>query len=230
MMASSQLTLPFTHDPSWQRSDFVIGETNRLAVQTIDSWPDGWPARVLLLSGPAGSGKTHLAAAWARTANAVILDARHPDPLVLDHYGSGAAFVMEMARAQIDEQALFHVINRINERRQWLLLTARSGAHAWKVGLADLRSRLTSAPSVTLGEPDDALLEAILCKLFTDAQMEIGTATLRFLVARMERTPAAAGRLVRRIDKLALVEKRRMVTKMLASRALAAENRSIDEQ
>lgn len=229
-MASSQLTLPFTHDPSWQRSDFIIGEANRLAVQTIDSWPDGWPARILLLSGPAGSGKTHLAAIWARTANAVILDADHPDPFALDQYGRGAAFVLEMARPQIDEQALFHILNRINERRQWLLLTARAGAHAWEVTLADLRSRLTSAPSVALGEPDDALLEAILFKLFTDLRMEIEAATLRFLVTRMERTPAAAGRLAKRIDELALVEKRRMVTKMLASRALAVENRNMDER
>lgn len=137
---------------------------------------------------------------------------------------------MSSARPQIDEQALFHVLNRINERRQWLLLTARAGAHAWEVTLADLRSRLTSAPSVALGEPDDALLEAILFKLFTDLRMEIEAATLRFLVTRMERTPAAAGRLAKRIDELALVEKRRMVTKMLASRALAVENRNMDER
>jgi chromosomal replication initiation ATPase DnaA len=230
MIAASQLTLAFAHDPSWQRGDFIIGAANRLAVHTIDNWPHGWPARILVLTGASGSGKTHLAAVWARMSHAMMLSEDKLDGEQFDRHGEEAAFVLELRGLEFDEQALFHVLNRVKECRQWLLLTARTAPQMWGVKLADLRSRLTSAPLVELGEPDDALLEAILFKQFTDRQMMIDLPTLRFLVARMERTPAAAARLAGRIDNLALNRKRRTVTKLLVTRALAIEDSDMDER
>ena len=41
----------------------------RPALALIDSWPD-WPNRIMLLVGPEGSGKSHLAAIWAEQAGA----------------------------------------------------------------------------------------------------------------------------------------------------------------
>ena len=54
------------------------------ALALIESWPD-WPNRIMLLVGPEGSGKSHLAAIWAEQAGArsiigACADRRLPSP------------------------------------------------------------------------------------------------------------------------------------------------------
>ena len=61
-----QLILDWPHQPSFAREDFLSAASNREALNAIDRWPD-WPGRMLLLVGPEGSGKSHLAALWAKT-------------------------------------------------------------------------------------------------------------------------------------------------------------------
>ena len=72
------------------------------------------------------------------------------------------------------------------------------------MALPDLRSRLAAAPSVAVAEPDDALLEALLAKLFADRQVAVGPELPRYLVARIERSFAAAQAMVERLDRAAL--------------------------
>ena len=73
-----QLTLDLAlPPPTFAREDFVSSDGNREALAWIDRWPD-WPAPALALSGPPGSGKTHLARIWAARAQAAVLDARRP--------------------------------------------------------------------------------------------------------------------------------------------------------
>ena len=56
-----QLRLALRQPPSFRRETFVVSACNREAAARIDAWPH-WPGPVLALVGPAGSGKTHLAA------------------------------------------------------------------------------------------------------------------------------------------------------------------------
>jgi chromosomal replication initiation ATPase DnaA len=70
-----------------------------------------------------------------------------------------------------------------------------------------------------LEAPDDALLEALLVKLFADRQLAVGEELLRYLLARMERSFAAARALVAALDRAALAEGR-AVTIPLARRVL----------
>ncbi|HHY48446.1 MAG TPA: chromosomal replication initiator DnaA, partial [Alphaproteobacteria bacterium] len=70
---------------------------------------------------------------------------------------------------------------------------------------------------------DDALLAAILVKLFADRQLAVPPALVPWLVRRMERSTAAARDLVGAIDSLALAEARPitrgLVAEVLDSRA-----------
>ena len=64
-----QLALALPHAESVTRDDFLEGPSNEAGLALIDAWPD-WPNRVMLLVGPEGSGKSHLAAIWAEQAGA----------------------------------------------------------------------------------------------------------------------------------------------------------------
>lgn len=222
MSAPSQLTLGLGLPPALGRDDFVVGACNREALAAIDSWPD-WPNGMLLLSGPQGSGKTHLTSIWSEASGAPVVAAT----ALAGHdwrrlVAAGPIAVEDIDRAPEAAIDLFHLVNELRSLGGSLLMTARTADPARWTGLADLISRLRLAQPVTLREPDDAFLRMVLVKLFADRQLAVAPALLDFLVRRMERSFAAAARIVDRIDRLAL-STGKAPGRQLAGEALAAE-------
>lgn len=201
MSRSRQLALPLPHRAALGREDFLVAPCNADAVAWLDRWPR-WPSGGLVVWGPPGCGKTHLGEVWRLRAG--------PDDLLLDD-----------AAAIPDERALLHRLNYARERGASVLLLSREPPSRWGVALADLRSRLLALSAVAVGAPDDALLAAVLIKLFADRGVAVGDDVISFLIARMERSFAAAGRLAEALDWAALAE-RRPVTQALARRVLEA--------
>ena len=70
---------------------------------------------------------------------------------------------------------------------------------------------------VALEAPDDALLSAVLVKLFADRQIKVDESLIAYLATRIERSFAAAYAAVETLDREALRRKRPV------TRALAAE-------
>ena len=215
----AQLALELPVERAISRDDLLESASNRLAVDLIDDWPD-WPANAVVLAGPVGSGKSHLAAIWAGEADAVILPAAE----LAEHPGiaaQGNLVIEDAGPGTLDEEALFHTFNQMLAAGHYLLITSRSFPSAWMVELKDLQSRLRLAHLVELSEPDDELLSAIIVKLFADRQLEVSPQTVSYLVARMERSMEAAGRLVSWLDREALARGRK-INRSLAAEALAA--------
>ena len=79
--------------------------------------------------------------------------------------------MIEDASAQLDERALFHLLNLMRQQEAFVLMTARTAPATWRVELPDLASRLRAIPTVELHAPDDALLRAVMVKLFADRQL-----------------------------------------------------------
>jgi len=71
-----------------------------------------------------------------------------------------------------------------------------------------------------LGEPDDALLSALLVKLFADRQLIVDSGLVDYIAVRMERSLEAANALVDELDREALAAGG-AVTRKLAAAALA---------
>jgi chromosomal replication initiation ATPase DnaA len=115
-----------------------------------------------------------------------------------------------------DEAALFHLMNQMRARVGSLIVTARSAPESWGLGTADVLSRLRLAPSVRLQAPDDALLKAVLVKLFLDRQLIVDTGVIDAVALRIPRTFADAQAVVGAIDRASL-ERGRRVTRTLAS-------------
>lgn len=211
-----QLPLELGHLAAQSRDDFLAGRSNEAALAMVDRWPD-WPSPVVILAGPAGSGKTHLAAIWRREAQASPASATRLEGMLVDAAATGAVLIDDVDAGVIDETGLFHLINAVRSAGTSLLMTARRFPASWGVALPDLQSRLRAATTVEIHEPDDALLAAVVTKLFADRQIDIEPHVVQFLVRRMERSLATASAVVARIDALALERKARI------SRALAAE-------
>ena len=218
---SQQLTFDLPAIQNRSRGDFFVAPSNALAFQMVESWTD-WPGRKLILSGPQGAGKTHLAHVWAQQAAAKIVPVAKL--LALDTAALAGENVAvdgaDLVAGDPDaETALFHLHNLILAEGGHLLLTARTPARDWGLALPDLQSRMNAAAIIQLEAPDDALLAAVLVKLFNDRQITVTPALITYLIPRMRRSLAEAARLVEALDQAALRSKR-PITRQLAAEVL----------
>ncbi len=213
--APTQLALALDHAESLAREDFLAGPSNTAALGLIERWPD-WPSRTVLLRGPEGAGKSHLAAIWAQQTGARTLSLRALERAdVPGALATGALVAENLAEGQFDESALFHLLNLAREERAYVLITTRIVPTAGRIELPDLASRLRALPVVTLAAPDDTLLRAVIVKLFADRQLAVDESLVSFLTNRIERSFAAARAAVARLDREAL-RLHRPVTRALA--------------
>ena len=217
-LSGRQLAFDLPARKMYHREDFFTSTSNALALAALEDWRQ-WPGGKLLLTGPEGSGKTHMAHIWAGMSGAVFLRAGDLAALDLTPL-TGATVVVEdaaeLAGDAAAEVALFHLHNLVTLGGH-LLLTATTKPRDWGIVLADLASRLLAAPLAQLQAPDDALLAAVLVKLFADRQISVNTTLIQYLISRMDRSFGAARALVAALDAAALARGGPV------SRALAAE-------
>ena len=216
---SRQRTFDWGVRPALGREDFLVAPCNEAAVAWLDRWPD-WPGPALVIHGPPGSGKSHLAEVWRRRSGALALEASALTQAATGGGDAPAALVIDGLGGRIDERALLHTYNNLAERGGHLLLTALAPPALWPLTLPDLVSRLRLAPAVAIGLPDDALLAALMVKLFADRQIAVAPEVPAYVVPRIERSFEAVAQLVERLDRAALAE-RRPVTVPLVRRVLA---------
>ncbi len=195
-MVAAQLPLPLVWTGGHRTNDFYVGVCNQRAVDWLDRFPD-WNHHATILTGPAKSGKSHLAS---------IFSARH----------GNAVQVIDSAVLANDETALFHLFNAIKEEGRGLLIVALDGPALWPLALPDLKSRLSATPLVTIEAPDDQVLAAVLIKQLRDKGLLAPVAVVDYLTTRMVRSFAAVYELSARLDEAALASQRTLTVKFVA--------------
>jgi chromosomal replication initiation ATPase DnaA len=191
----SQILLPLAHRGGDGDAEFLVSASNMAAVAALERWPD-WPGHCLVLVGPAGCGKSHLA--------------------VLAGSRAAALQVVEDAdRVPLDEAALFHAWNAAQAGGPDLLLTARVPPARWPLRLPDLRSRLLSAQLAELADPDDELLVELIGRSFQRRGIIVSPLVINYMVQRIERSHAAALDAVARTDALAAAQKRPITVQLV---------------
>ena len=214
-----QLAFALPHAESLTRDNFLEGPANAAGIALVDGWPE-WPNRIMLLVGPEGSGKSHLAAIWAEQAGARSTSAHALDPVsVPGALATGALVLEDLKPAELDERALFHLMNLAREEEAYVLITGRVPPTELKIELRDLRSRLRAVPVVSLLPPDDQLFRALIVKFCADRQLAVDEAVVSYLATRIERSYAAAREAVELLDSEAL-RLGRPVTRALAAELL----------
>ncbi|WP_299144694.1 chromosomal replication initiator DnaA [uncultured Tateyamaria sp.] len=203
------------------RDDFMIAPSNAVAVAMIDDWRR-WPAGKLALSGPTGSGKTHLAHVWAEQCGGQIVDAATLTDDNIVGFATGPVAVEDVDTIAPDmpaQTALFHLHNLLLAAGTPLLMTGTAAPTHWHMTLPDLQSRIAAAGHAALDAPDDSLLTAVIAKLFADRQLTPRPDVIPYLLPRMERSFVAAQRLVTALDAASLARKQ-PVTRALAATVL----------
>ena len=214
-----QLPLDLPVEARLEAEDFLVSQSNEAAFHLIDKWPD-WTDKVLVLTGPEASGKSHLVSIWAARAKAWVISGSDVSLASVPHLvSSGALAIEDCDQGGLDEHALFHLINAARERGTDVVLTARRLPDTWGLKTADLLSRLRLAPQANIDGPDDALLGAVLVKLFLDRQLMIDTTMIEFVKSRIERSIAAARDFVERLDREGLA-RGKPITRAMAAKLL----------
>lgn len=218
---AQQLSFDLPVRPALGREDFFVSPANAEAVAMIEGW-QGWPSRKLILAGPAGAGKTHLTHVWAALSGAQMIAAQDLPDAEIPTLAQGPVAVEDahlIAGDRAAEDALFHLHNLTLAEGHTLLVTARTAPHLWGLTLPDLASRMQGTLLTELRAPDDALLSAVLMKLFADRQLSPSPDTIPYLARRIERSFDAARETVEALDRAALAQGR-AITRSLAARVL----------
>ena len=217
--ALQQIPLDLGHRTALERHDFLVASNNQDAVAWVDLWPE-WPAPCLMLYGPVASGKTHLGAVWAERSSAICVKASSiNEDVIRDIADMKHHIIIEDGDALIGnlvgEKGLFHLYNIFKEEQRSFLLTLKEPVVRRSFALPDLASRLRAAPSVSIREPDEDLLGALIVKLFNDRQIRIGADALHYILPRIERSFEAVRDLVEEADKRAMAQQRKISIPLL---------------
>lgn len=222
---TTQVPLALSLPQSHSRADFVPAPCNTAALALVTQ--GALPSGKLILTGPEGSGKTHLLHLWAQEHGAQVIAVDRLAQADIPALATKGAVAIDDAdrlrvAGQAAETALFHLHNLLAERGGQLLLTARSPVRDWGLTLPDLHSRLQAAAHVALGAPDDTLLAAVLAKHFADRQVRVPDTLIPFLLARMTRSLAAAQQIAARLDTEAMA-RAKPITRALAAEVLQGQ-------
>lgn len=218
---AEQLGLDLPGVTALGRADFLVAPSNAMAVAMIEGWQD-WSNRKLVLTGPAGAGKTHLTHVWAGLSGAQICDASSLSEIDVPGVAQSHVAVEDIpkiARNTQAQTALFHLHNLVLAEGNALLLTGEGPPQRWGLTLPDLASRIEATQTARVDAPDDALLSAVLAKLLADRQVTPKADLIPYLIRRIDRSFAAARATVALLDAASLAQKR-PVTRSLAATVL----------
>jgi chromosomal replication initiation ATPase DnaA len=195
---------------SFQEEDYLVTNSNYLAWNFIKSWPNWGQERmsnIAYIYGETGAGKSHLASIWRGGSGAQLVSAS----LLSSGDFKDENFLIDNLEALLgQERELFNLFNHVLETKHYLLITAGKAVAKLDVKLPDLLSRLAGIFSIELSRPDDKMIEGIITKYFSDAQITLNASIIKFLVTRIDRSYSEIFKTLKALDKISLSEKRKI--------------------
>lgn len=204
---AEQLVFDLPVKTAFGRDDFFRSAANDAAVVAIESWAT-WPLGKMVLAGPAGAGKSHLAQIWAEMVAGSVLKADGGWDAQDINGAVCIEDVQSIAGDREHEKRLFHLHNIQSQQERPLLLTGQGVPSGWAIGLPDLASRLEGSLLVQLGAPDDRLLAAVFLKQCSDRQLQVEPGVVDYILRRAERSFAGMRELVGQMDRISLQRKK----------------------
>ncbi|MGH1367581.1 MAG: chromosomal replication initiator DnaA [Maritimibacter sp.] len=211
-----QLTFDLPARTSRERGDFYVTDSNAVAMAAIEQWAQ-WPSHKMVIVGPAGAGKSHLARVWCDLSGAALIESQLLSTVLPTDYTGQHVLIEDADRIAGDdeaEEALFHLHNLVLAEGGSLLLTSRAAPSRWGLALPDLASRMEATPTAVLDVPDETLIAAIIVKLFDDRQIAAPPSVVNYLAPRLPRSLRDVADMVAALDAMSLTEGRAVNRRM----------------
>lgn len=202
------------NNTSFLVEDFVCAENNKEAYKLVTRWTEFWDNNSLIITANKSAGKTHLAKIWQESSKAVFLSSERVKQTTIENL----LCEIELSNVIVDDidklndaesqEKLFHIFNKVVNSGKYILLTSSKPVFSLEFCFNDLKSRLCSALSVNVSEPNDDMMRIIFTKFFSDMQLRVAADVIEFLIPRVERNFSSAKKIVEKIDKKSIEMKR----------------------
>lgn len=224
---SAQLPLALRW-PAHQRLAGFRPGANALALELVRGAATQPGTAWLYLSGPPGSGRTHLLVAACAAAQAQGRSAQYlplaslPDATAALRGCGGSALLaiddVDAIAGVVDaEQALFDLYNRCRSDQASVLFAAGAAPAQLALGLPDLASRLATCTQLVLRPLAEAERRELLRERAQARGIELDAGVLDWLFTRSQRDLGSLLALLERIDQASLASQRRVTVPFLRS-------------
>ena len=200
---NDQLILKFPSSKIYFKEDFFVSSSNYDAYTFINSWPK-WIKRIANISGPIGSGKTHLASFLKSKTSTLYVDSKKLDDKIFLKFKTNEALVIENLNEKVSEKILFSLWNTAFQDNKYLLITSKKPINVYKFKLQDLKSRTKSCLSFKIKLPDDDLISVLLSKSFSDKQIKVEKKHIDYILKRIDRSYEKISLFISILDKYSL--------------------------
>ncbi len=232
MAAAKQILLPLEARRPDRFEDFVPGENSAVLESLKELVITG--GHCLFLSGPAGSGKTHLLNAACNLASEQGRQAFYIAPgRLLPEAAAGLAGLDNMDLVCVDdidlcvgqrpwEEALFHCFNRLREQSGSLVASSSSRLSALQFSLPDLASRLAWDLRLQIQPLDDPGKAEVMQRWAQAHTIQLPEEVQNYLLSRGPRSLTSLLQILETVRVAALSGKRK-ITVPLAREVLRAD-------
>ncbi len=201
-----QQSIPLEFRASYKRHDFIVGKSNKYAINWIDKFPN-WHEKGLIIIGPRASGKSHLARVLKFRSNCIIKQA---EDINIESFNilEPQNLIIENIENVVNHKFFLHVINSLKEKNYKVLLTSRESLTNLEIDLQDLKSRLFVLPQANILLPTDDVLLGIIFKLAKDKGLKISDSVSKFIISHIERSYQSANTMIKQLDKVSMQRKK----------------------
>jgi DnaA family protein len=232
MLFSPQIPLQLEPGRPDRLEDFVPGPNQHVVLATRQLLDE--PGSCLFLTGPEGTGKSHLLNALCHAAREKGLGAFY---IALRHLSEAAASGLDglrgldlvcvddldsVAGKPIWERALFRCFNEVRAANGRLVVSSRKRLSSLQFDLPDLQSRLAWGLRMNLRLPDDDGKLQVLQQRARSLGIELPRDVQRYIIKHGKRDMGSLLKMLEQLKDAAFVNKRR-ITVPLAREILSTE-------
>jgi chromosomal replication initiation ATPase DnaA len=200
---NDQLILKFPTYKAYKKEDFYVSPSNQVAYDFINSWPN-WVKRTVNISGPPGSGKSHLASILKTKTSCLQIEASKLNEKVFFNLKTKEALIIENLNEKFSEELFFSLFNAIQQDNKYFLINSTKPINSYNFKLPDLLSRAKSCLVIDIKLPSDDLISAIIAKNFSDKQIMVEKKHIDYIIKRIDRSYEKISQFILVLDKYSL--------------------------
>ena len=203
MSSNDQLLFDFKFNKNYMHQDYFLSSSNQDAYKFINSWPK-WVKKTINLCGERFSGKSHLVSIFEKKTTCAKVYSREFTNDTIQIFKTKQALIIEDLEENFSENLLYTVFSIVEQENKYMLITSLKPLTRYNFKLPDLISRIRNCLTITIKNPDDNLIYALLIKYLSDRQINIDKKLIEFIIKRIDRSYEKIFFFIHKIDKLSL--------------------------